>query len=883
MNVPRLRSAVLAAREKLRKGREKLNRLHAGGAPGIQVSIYLTDLVDGLCLDAYETARADLDSRACETQLALVAHGGYGRRDMAPFSDVDLMLLWEPGSLDRVRPVAQRLTLDLCDAGLTLGFSLRTPAEACQLALADATVFTSLAESRFLAGHEPLFERFLERLRRLAARRGRSLIEAIERSRWNERQAYGETNFLLMPNVKRSLGGLRDIQLVRWVGFARYGSTSPEILEGLEAIRPEDRRRLRRAQEFLLRLRNELHFQAGRAQDVLDRQEQVRLAKLNGYQGDEALLPVERFMRDYFHHTSEVKHAVAHFLARAKARAGVGSILNALFSHRVEGDFRVGPIYVSATPRGLEKLGSDLVHVLRLMDLANLYDKMIEHRTWEAILVAVQKRATIAVTQEVAERFLSLISQPGRLGDLLRRLHELRVLEQIIPGMSHARCLLQFNEFHKYTVDEHSIRAVEEAVRFFDDPGPLGEAYRRVVNKRLLHLALLIHDLGKGNPEDHSKVGAQLAGETARRLGLGERESEVLRFLVHRHLLMSDLAQFRDVYDPDVVVDLAVEVGSPEVLQMLYVMTAADWAAVGPGVLTDWKRELLTHLYVNARRHLTGDIAGGGAAETELAQRREQLLRLVAATGHVDPWWREQVAALPPVYLFGAAPRALVDRLEPLRRLPRDDALAWGRYLPERGAVEYMIGTYEDITPGVIHRLTGALTSQRLEILSAEIHTLADGLVLDRFFVLDRDFAGEPPPGRLREVCHQLTGSLRNPTEQPPRFPSLWSAGAARSVKAHRPQPQVKIDNTTSDRCTILDIFALDRMGLLYTITRQLYDLGLSVHKARIGSHLDQVVDVFYVTDAADRKISDEQRLSEIRMALLERIRQFEDSGSLAK
>lgn len=874
---PNLRPAVLAARDQLRKGREKLRTLHASGAPGIQVSSYLTDLIDAVCLQLYRTALGDLGGAECESHLALVAHGGYGRRDVAPFSDVDLMLLLAPGSELHVRPVAQRLTQDICDAGLTLGFSLRTPQDACSLALADATVFTSLSESRFLAGHEPLFTRFLQRMQRLAARNSRRLIVAIEKARQEERQTYGETNFLLMPNIKRSLGGLRDIQLVRWLGFARYGNTDPEVLESLDAISPEDRRRLRRAHEFLLRLRNELHFHSNRAQDVLDRQEQVRLAKLYGYQGHEGLLPVEEFMRDYFHHTSEVNYAMTHFVATAKARVGVRSIFNALMSHAVESDYRVGPIYISATQRGLAKLRRDLVHVLRLMDLANLYDKMIEHRTWEAMREGVQERAAITLTREVAERFLSLLSQPGRLGDLLRRLHQLRVLEQIVPGMSHARCLLQFNEFHKYTVDEHSIRAVEQAERFFDHPGTVGEAYRGLRNKRLLHLALLIHDLGKGNPEDHSEVGARLAEETAQRLGLSGREAGILRFLVRRHLVMSELAQFRDVYDPDVVVGLAVEAGSPEVLQMLYVMTCADWAAVGPGVLTDWKLDLLTQLYLSARRHLTGETVAGApdAAQTE---RREELRRLAREKGFADDWWSQQLDALPPAYLFASPPRAIVEQLERLRQLTRHDAAAWAQYLPERSAVEYSIGTYEDITPGIFHRLTGVLTSQRLEILSAEIHTLADGLVLDRFYVQDRDFAGQPPDMRLQEVGQALTESLRKPTDQPPKFPTLWGTGSrARSARPHRPPPQVRVDNATSDRFTILDIFALDRTGLLYTITRRLYELGLSVHKAKIGSHLDQVVDVFYVTDNDGNKISDEQRLTEIRNSLLERIRQFEE------
>jgi [protein-PII] uridylyltransferase len=567
---------------------------------------------------------------------------------------------------------------------------------------------------------------------------------------------------------------------------------------------------------------------------------------------------------------------VAHFVAAAKIQRGIASLLHNVASHRMEGDFRVGPIHIAATRRGRERLRKDLAEVLRLMDLANLYDKFIEHRTWETVRHEMMGTRNIEVTPAVTERFLSLLSQPGRLGDLLRRLHEVRVLEQIIPGMSHARCLLQFNEFHKYTVDEHSIRAVEEAARLLDDKGPVGEAYRGIRNKRTLHLALLIHDLGKGYTEDHSEVGARLADETARRLRLPEREAEILRFLVHKHLLLSHLAQFRDIQDPDVVLDLAVQVGSPEVLQMLYVLTCADLAAVGPGVLTDWKRDLFTQLYRSARRQLTGDVLDG-ASDEKRRERRERLRSRLQERAD-DPWWTRQIEALPAAYLFAGPAERILDDLGRLRKLTREEAVAWGQFLSERQAVEYTIGTYEDITPGIFHRLAGLLTSQRMEILSAEIHTLADGLVLDRFYVQDRDYAGQPPTERLDDVCRRLTGVLQSPSDEPPKFPTIWGARRAGSAAgAHRPPPQVRVDNSTSERFTILDVFALDRSGLLYTIAREVFEQGLSVHMAKIGSRLDQVVDVFYVTDTSGRKILDEARLEEIRTALLERIRRFEE------
>ncbi len=234
-----------------------------------------------------------------------------------------------------------------------------------------------------------------------------------------------------------------------------------------------------------------------------------------------------------------------------------------LFSHRVEDDFRVGPVHISATRKGLVKVRQDLAEVLRLMDLANMYHKRIDHPTWEAIRTEMAQRPVQEISEQAVARFLSLMSQPGRLGDLLRRLHQLRVLEQIIPAMQHARYLMQFNDYHKYTVDEHSIRAVEAATTFLHDPRALGNAYRDLRKKRLLHLALLIHDLGKGYDDDHSEVGALIAVETGRRLNLSESDAETLRFLVGKHLLMSHMAFREDTHDESVVLRLRAKWARP--------------------------------------------------------------------------------------------------------------------------------------------------------------------------------------------------------------------------------------------------------------------------------------------------------------------------------
>ena len=459
--VPSIRDAVLAAKEHLAQGREKLRRQHDGGSPGIQVCAGLTDLLDGIVLNLFDAALAELargDSGDLSGDVALVAHGGYGRRDVAPYSDVDLLLLHRPSVATGVQPLARRLVMDLSDVGLQLGFSVRTPAQACSLARRDPVIFTSEAEARLLAGSQRLFAHFARRFRRDTQRRCRALIQAIEHSRREERAPYGETVYLLEPNIKRTPGALRDIHLVRWIGFARYGQTDPQHLRLLGALSVEDDDTLRKASAFLLRVRNELHFHAGKADDVLYRGEQVRIAQAWGYAGGTGILPVEQFMRHYFQHTSGVRDVASTLLATARQRSALATLVTPLVSHLVEGDFRVGPGHIGATRRGRAKLRGDLVEVLRLMDLANLYDKTIEHRTWKTIRDDMTGRQDVDVSPTAASRFLSLLSQTPRLSDLLRRLHELRILEKLVAGMDHARCLLQFNTYHKYTVDEHCIR-----------------------------------------------------------------------------------------------------------------------------------------------------------------------------------------------------------------------------------------------------------------------------------------------------------------------------------------------------------------------------------------------------------------------------------------
>lgn len=872
-NNPVFRESLLAARERLLTGRQEIRAQHEAGSPGIQVSTHLTELLDTVLLDLYEAALADLwpnGSEEFRSQIAIVAHGGYGRRDAAPFSDVDLMILHAKGAESRVFPLASRVLRDLSDARLEVGQSVRTPEQALALAAHDVSVCTSLMESRFLAGSEKLFKSFADKFRHRTQSRYRSLFEAIEVARRKERLQFGETVYLLEPNIKRSRGGLRDLQLLRWLGFARHGTTDPDALQLLGAISKDDQREVRDATEFLLRLRNELHFHSGKSNDVLDRSEQVRLAPLYGHQGTEGILPVEQFMGRYFRHTRAVRSVVGNFVANWRPRSVWLDVWGTIFSHQVEGDYRVTPKQIVATPRGLAKLKTDLAEVLRLCELANAHDKRIAPATWETVRAAAPNLKG-EINAETSKQFLALIAQPGRLGELLRRLHELGVLEKIIPEFAHARYLLQFNEYHKFTVDEHCILAVQRATEFMSDQGVLGRVYKGIKHKRTLHLALLIHDLGKGYVEDHSDVGLRIAEDTARRLRLPLREAETLKFLVHKHLVMSHLAFWRDTSDDQLVVRFAVDVGSPEVLDMLYVLTAADFAAVGPGVWNSWKAEVVTDLYQRTMQHLAGDAPA--ASSNERLERQRAAVRK-CFSGQPDARnFARQIDSLPHAYAASSPPERIAAELRELANLGPGDVHASGRYLPESHTLEFVVGTHESVSPGVFHKLTGALASQGLQILSAEINTLADGMVLDRFYASDPDYADQPPPDRVAQVTQALAQALQTPHGATPSFRQVWRSAASRERAAFNQLPtRVLIDNNSSNRFTIIDVFASDRMGLLFTIARTLFEMDLSVSVAKIGTYLDQVVDVFYVTGQDGRKITDEHRLQQIIARLLEAI-----------
>ncbi|TWU00894.1 [protein-PII] uridylyltransferase [Stieleria varia] len=870
MNAPSISEVSLRSRERLQKGRQRCREQHDSGSGGFQISTRLAELYDDVVSDVWQTACECHFDGVAPSGIALVATGGFGRRDVAPFSDVDLLLLVKRGSSRDAEMIGGALTRDLADAGLQVGFAMRTVGEACALSWLDPKIFSSQTESRFLAGSLQLYTKFFRSLRHGAMRRATSLVRSVIAARKEEQHKWGETNYLLRPNIKCSRGTLRDIQLIRWIGFARYGEVDLERLLLLGVLPSEDYQMLRKAYDFLLRLRNELHFRNNRAQDVLDRPTQMEIADAWGYAASEGMLPVEEFMQDFFDTTRGVRYAVSFFSDDNRSRPWIKQLGERLLSSRVGDHMLMGPTHVWVEKGHLESFAQSLPQVLRLMSLANHHCKRIGHRTWEAIREAMLNRQPVPPDAESIGAFLTLLSRPGRLAPLLRRLHELRIIEQLIPAFKRTRGLLQFNAYHKYTVDAHCIRAVEAATDLQDEPTAMGRRYRRLKDKTLLHLALLIHDVGKGYEEDHSIVGARIAEETADFLELDASSKDILSWLVLKHLAVNTIAFRHDLSDPQIVLSFAKEVGSIRRLELLIVHAVADLAAVGPDTLTSWKLNLIEDLYLRTRRYFeTGNLPG--EQDAKLDRIRDEIAKLLRDCD-AEPVCSQLLTELPLSLLRRSSPEEIGQELVQVGKAfaAGQRSRCFGAYDSEAHVVRYTVVFRQGKQRiGAFARVTAALAASGLNILRAEIETVAD-VVWDEFWVSDPDHVGEPPESRVKKVCESVRHLLETPDAPLPPQRQTWAMTRNREPETVKLLPtKVELDNETLKRYTILSVFAYDQDGLLSRIAATFFQLRLELHFAKIDTHLDQIADVFYLSEIDGSQIRSEERQEELRQAIL--------------
>jgi [protein-PII] uridylyltransferase len=874
VSLPEAKDALQAY---LKKRHREIQNRHHQGASGEQIVASITDLADevieGLYRQAVQAVATEVRWKL-EEGWAVVALGGYGRGELAPYSDIDLMFLHRDDLRGLVQDPAASLLQTLWDVGYRVGHSLRTVNDCVTLARQDLTVRTALMEARFLAGSRWLFDRFRMRYhRKVVLHSPTAYISAKIRDRKKEVGQFGTTVYLLEPHVKMSRGGLRDLHLLRWAGLAQYHTASMETLKQYGVLNARDYGSLLKAQGFLWGVRNDLHFTSGRCQDRLTFEEQIRMAEAGGFHDRDHLLAVEQFMKQYYEHTTAIEDITGHLLDQLVAPPFPLRLLNRLRRRAIGEDFwRQGTelsIRSNARPAVLAKTAG----WLKMFYLAQANGLRLSQDSYNVIKNARNANELAGeVDQEAASVFLKILGQAGRAGTVVRDLHRNHLLEIMIPEFAKARGLMQFNEYHKYTVDEHCIRAVEEAEAYLNERGTVGQAYREIQKKEILHLALLVHDLGKGQGDDHSAVGVRIAEGLEKRLGMATSDAQVLIFLVRHHLLMTHIAFRRDLSDETVLLQFARTVARPDVLRKLYVLTVADVAAVGPGTLTAWKMDLLAELYSNTLEILTGERAEI-SEEEKLEKTRAWIRSRIGQTG--DRWFEDQMAKMTSRYLLTTPRERILKHLERLRELPPSRVLVDTEYDPGRQTTEYTVYTSDGLTPGIFYKIAGALAARGLQILGATITTWKNGTVVDTFRVQDLDFAGAPTARRLEKVSRAIEDVLIGRARVEDLLVQGWRLSSQVRPFPIAAPPQIEVDNDSSEASTIIEVFAQDRQGLLFVIAKALFELGLSVHTAKVSTHLDQIVDVFYVTKRAGEKVSDQEEVLKVRERLQEVIERF--------
>lgn len=862
--------------------RLRARKLFDDGAMGLQIASMLSEAMDKFVVRILEDALDELKEpeRALLVEhAAMVAIGGSGRGQVSPYSDVDLLFVVDKAAFELFADLMKRLVPRYWDAGIKLGQRVHTVGDAVRQAIGDPHLASSLVHARALWGQTTLVESLRRRFyRRAVFLRRNAFLENCITGREEEREEHGATVQQLEPDVKRSLGGLRDVHLLEWVAYAHYQTPRLDELLARNAISPEDAERLRRALEFLTSIRIELHLLTGRGNDVLARDEQLRIAEARGIAHDEVHRPVETLMREYFSHSSAIAEISRRFVGRHRPRPLYKKVQHHLLAHQIGGGLVLGRDELDVTPSQPDDACRTLDDAVRIYRTAIELDVAIAPRLAEVIKNAAVSMSPPA-SEKAAQEFLKILASRGRLGATVRNMHETGVLDCVIPEWRHVRNLLQFNQYHHFTVDEHTLQCLEICEKFSADT-PWGAACETLASPELLHLALILHDAGKGYVESHSQVGARLSRDVCKRLHMSESQTDAVEFLVLRHLEMADLAFRHDISDERILMNFCRKVGTLEWLKMLYILTVADVSGVGRGVWNKWKAELLTDLYDRVTLILSG------GQPRLLDEQRLRTIRSLVRDAFVSrnasettEWIERQLDAFSSAYMTGTLPERIAADLEVIHTVDGNSVHVEGEYDARTGRVDYRMIIGPERSRACFHRVAGVLTARHHEILGAEITTTADGLVVDVFHVVDLDYSGEVPDIRIREVCQSLTDVMHRKTTVPDLFRRYARFTAESPPEATIAEPsRVEVSSETAASSTVVSVFAHDRPGLLYTIARTLFQLGLSIEQARIATHRDQVADIFYVTDENGRKIESELGRVELRRHLLDTLTEFERS-----
>jgi [protein-PII] uridylyltransferase len=838
-------------------------RFGAAGCETAAARSFVLDLVvESAYCEATRLGEAGGFLAGAGNEWTIVALGGYGRAELAPYSDLDLLFLHTGQRTSQTRQLVEQVLRLLWDAKLAVGHSFRTVTECVSAARTDPHLQTALVSTRLLAGNGALYNSLLSALEKERRKRGEAFIVAVRHERDIRHAKFSPDVCLQEPNVKEGAGGLRDLHTALWTAYARYGCRTLEELRARELISENECRGAARAYDFLWRVRYAMHLLTGRKTERLSLDLQTALAVEFGYKQGAYLLASEKLMRDYYQHARELHLFSEHLYARASesepslkrrwTRQHTAALTEPLSISdgrlQLEGDAQ----FFFKNPLGLfdafalaQATGLPLGHGLREAMRQSL--KAVNHK--------------FRASKEASAAFQKLLCRRGRVGYVLRLMHEVGFLERFLPEFGRISLLIQHDLYHHYTVDEHTLKAIE-ALDELHNSQDRQRAHLRIIfdeveDVALLHLSLLLHDIGKGRGSGHIPRGALIAERVCRRLHLGAQAQASVVLMVRQHVAMSHLAQRRDLNEPQVVTDFAAQLETLDALNMLLLLSYADLNAVAPGVWSEWKGTLLWELYRRTRTLLAGDV-GPTDESVKIAHFKAQVASALEGSLPLSEIERH-IALLPDRYLRVTTPDAAATHLHLIEELKNDSlALRWMRH----GGSSTQLTICARDRHGLFADIAGTLAAHGIEILSAELNTREDGIALDVFMLREASTRHAIDAHRYaaieRSLHKAIAGELdiaalveRWHTKHEPRR----RATPVHTRKHHL--PHVVCDQESSRSSTLVEVHAADEPGLAYKVASVLAGLGLDIVCARIATEKSDALDVFYVTDGDGLKLSE--------------------------
>lgn len=839
------------------------------GLEATSAQAYLIDQILRLLFDFTVERLHPRPNPTTAERLTLIAVGGYGRTEMAPHSDVDIGFLMPGRQTPWSEQVIESMLYALWDLGLKLGHSTRSLDEMIRQAKADITVRTALLEGRYVWGDTDLYEEASRRFKtEVQADTARTFIAEKLAERDLRHKKMGDTRYVVEPNVKEGKGGLRDLHALFWIGKYIYDVQRAAELVGVGLFTKAEYRLFHRADNFLQAVRCHLHSITGRAEDRLTFDVQREIADRMRFSDRPGKSKVERFMQFYFLQVKIVGTLSGVFLAH----------LDEKFAARGR---RFGLPTLRRSPRkmhgfvldrgrlalpGDDFFRADPARLIELFQLADKHGLEIHPLAMRAAARDAKLVDEVRDSPSANALFLDVLTSPRDPELVLRWMNEAGVFGRFVPDFARVVAQMQFDMYHHYTVDEHTIRAIgllariERGVLAEDHPLATG-IFDQIVSRRALYVAVLLHDIAKGRGGDHSILGAEVARRLCPRFGLTPAETETVAWLVEKHLLMSATAFKRDLSDFKTILDFCDVVQSPERLRLLLTLTVVDIRAVGPGVWNGWKRQLLSDLYESAEEVLRLGHKQKGRAD-RIAAKQETL--------QADLGWDEAVFAdfvrrMPEAY-WVAEPDDVLAHNARFIAGAGDAVLAIDAHVyPGRGAT--LVTIYAADHPGLFYRIAGAIHVAGGNIIDARIHTTRDGMAVDNFLVQDPFGRPFDDVGQLARLKTAIEDALANRGKLADRL--VAKALPRTRAEAFEIVPNALIDNKASNRFTVVEVNARDRPALLNQLAHALFQSKVTIHSAHVATYGERAVDTFYVTDLTGDRIVAAARLKTLERRLL--------------